>query len=166
MDTLEEEAHKTTCTSYMRHSMWGTYLERYRDRRVSTTSAASEQLLVPLWSFPCLFLSCCTGGRYRRGMGWSSTAGPLSSITQKREGVGWSSMAGPLSITCTEGGVGWSSTAGPFSSITQRRGSLHTNTPLVGGGWGFPHSISPSSWLMTSIPSPSPLLPSPQSCGR
>ena len=78
----------------------------------------------------------------RGGVGWSSTAGPLSSITQRRAGVGWSSTAGPLSSTTRggegwvglaqldhsppshrggEGGVVWSSTAGPLSSITQRR---------------------------------------------
>ena len=47
-------------------------------------SAASEQLLVSLCSFPCFLLSCCTGARDRPGEGRSSTAGPLSSITQRR----------------------------------------------------------------------------------
>ena len=44
MDTSEEEeeAHKTTCTSYMRHNMWGT--EKGGNCTVSTTRAASEQL--------------------------------------------------------------------------------------------------------------------------
>ena len=50
-------------------------------------SAASEQLLVSLCSFPCFLLSCCTGARDRPGEGRSSTAGPLSSITQRRSSL-------------------------------------------------------------------------------
>ena len=70
--------------SHMRHNMGAhTELEIAQSPQ-PPVSAASEQLLVSLCSFPCFLLSCCTGARDRPGEGRSSTAGPLSSITQRR----------------------------------------------------------------------------------
>ena len=82
--THTEEDTNHMYKSHMRHNM-GAHrkLEIAQLSPQPPVSAASEQLLVSLCSLPCFLLSCCTGARDRPGEGWSSTAGPLSSITQR-----------------------------------------------------------------------------------
>ena len=87
MDTHTEEDTNHMYKSHMRHNMGAHTKLEIAHSPQPPVSAASEQLLVSLCSFPCFLLSCCTGARDRRGKGWSSTVGPLSYITQRRESL-------------------------------------------------------------------------------
>ena len=143
MDTSEEEeeAHKTTCTSYMRHNMWGT--EKGRNCTVSTTRAASEQLLDSLWSFPCFLLSCCTGARDRGGEGWVGLA-QLDHSPSHRGGEGWVGLAQLDHSPSHRGGEG--------VGLAQLDHSLpsHTDSPRVKSGYPVLH---PSRILIWSYKS-------------